>query len=255
MANKSRSCLMLLVASLILFIGLAVTGFVFLARGSIHGVEFSPDDFKSRSFDYTKVFGQVLVRRSFNDVTNPVVDFLRGQGMIPALPKTKTEKSWDLVFDNQTPNTSPDCDAHFLVDALSEYGRNGDYFWTDWTNEHPNICRSFWSRVTTLARNHLYWAIPQLMDLARGFDDNKSKEFDSKADLMMTKFYLDAGLDHQLAGDHTKAIELFSGSISILPSREAMAARADSYNQTGDSEASEKDEAAAKLIKPNPDWN
>lgn len=168
--RKKISWITYLFLSLTSLLVLAGIGFlVLIAFGMVAGDEFSPDDFSRRHFDYIRIPGLNWVVRGieYHDITT---DFEKNLG-IDGWISTTSPKTWHLYREAQVLQPA-ECDARFLVEMLQKKSDSNEYqyFWEQWTQEHPKLAKVFWPVIARMARDELYLAIPEIMQLAMQVD-------------------------------------------------------------------------------------
>lgn len=138
---------------------------VLLSMGFVQGEEFSPDDFSRRRFEYLRlpVLNWVLRNIEYRDLTTDFEKSLGPDGWITTTPAT----TWHLYREFRDPE-SADCDARFLVGMLTIKSEGDEYehFWEEWNNQYPELAKPFWPLVARLARDEMYLAVPEFMQLA-----------------------------------------------------------------------------------------
>ncbi len=169
---KTRGCLapIFIVGGLLTLSGLGIGFLVLMAAGNVVGVEFSPDDFSKRRFQFVRLPGLNWVVRgiSYRDETS---DFERSLGQ-KGLITTTSPKNWHLCFEGipeLTDATQPaECDARFLVDYLNlPHGESSfKFYWEFWNDSHPELAKIYWPMIAQLARDEMYLAVPEIMEWA-----------------------------------------------------------------------------------------
>lgn len=234
-------------AALLLF--LLVFGMYLWVGGQVTGEEFSPDDFSRRHFSYNvmPIFGIQLKGVRHYSSASVLEQTLISDGWIK--PVTNTPKTWHLVSDSVSDNSSSDFDANILVQLLNVDNDEDEDLWQLWTDEHPKDAKIFWPAIAELARANMYWAIPDIMNFASEFQaDGKTLFTEGLAVRMSHAFFLKAESLRE-SGSHADAIENYSTAIKQFKCKEAFAGRAASRNAHGESGA-ESDEAESKNHPP-----
>ncbi len=152
------------------------------------GVEFCPQTFAMRSFDYKKmsITGWIARGIHYQDHDNFVGNTILADKWITAPP----ERQWDLVSENSSWNgsfTNDQCDARFFVNALQKVvfdktAKANKNVWIIWSEKHPNCAKEFWPIAAEMARQQMYLALPDFMKFAKGLADEKNVD-KFKADL------------------------------------------------------------------------
>ena len=148
----------------------------FSTAGLVYGEEFSPDDFRRRSFSYNVVpwFNYTLQGIDYEDVTPVLEQTLVADGLIKPSKNVKTKSQiWHLVSDSQSQiDRSSDFDARILCRYLDMTEPEGENIWVVWNADHPKLSKVFWPTVSELARHQIYWAIPDVMRRALSVSDD-----------------------------------------------------------------------------------
>ena len=187
---------------------------VLCAYGERSGVEFSPDDFSMRRFDYQNLPLINWTRRGIrytsfeNETAKTLVDkdWIRDNGRLP--------KRWHLVsesggrfFFNGIP---AECDARFLTDYFDVVDAKGKVWILQWNEANPKSAKIYWPLIAEMARQELYLPIPGLMEFVLNYP--KPDEHDAfEADLLkqVSEAWYQAGITDQLKDSHQRAIERF----------------------------------------------
>lgn len=131
--------------------------------GNVSGVEFSPDDFSQRSFSYTRLpwLKWTVSGKRYQEL-QPKIDLV-GEGLITPQPV----KNWHLVSEDQQTKQPAESDARFLVDLLDLYcPQDFSNVWLKWNEKYPDLAKVFWPIIAELARDELYLAIPEFIEMA-----------------------------------------------------------------------------------------
>ncbi len=230
-------CLSLVVA---IFVGFIVIASI----GEKTGTEFSPDDFSKRSFSYRKInwLNWTLRKISYYPSTSTFEQSLVTDGWIK--PTNQTPKTWHLVRDNVSSQTSPDFDASILVDYLALP------IWEDWNADKNNKKKAtaLWRNVAKLARNYAYWAIPDLMDLPIGQPDLADAKFIAQVDDLTVEALQQVADVYAADSQWVECESALTSAIEIRETNRLLLARADAWEQLDKPDEAKKDrEAAAKL--------
>ena len=180
---------------LILIIAVTVALLVFYGLGQTSGVEFSPDDFSRRAFSYnqTPIFKWVIRKKSFNDRTTALEEYLTIDGFVPTV--VNRTKTWHLIRDSGSSSqfASDQCDARFLTDFLDLTNDDGDDFWTIWTDDFPKCAKIFWPQVAELARDEMYLKVPDVMQFAMDLSNDNPSRFKAALCQLVSEAYLEMG--------------------------------------------------------------
>lgn len=242
-SGKSSSFWIILIA-LLMF--LLIFGMYLWVGGQVSGEEFSPDDFSRRRFSYNvmPIFGVTLKGVIHHNSASVLEQTLVTDGWIT--PVTKTPQTWHLVSDSISDPNSPDFDSNILVQLLTELDSEKEHVWQLWTDDHQKDAKIFWPAVAKLARAELYWAIPEIMQLANDTDSDGDPDFASGLDARVSHaFFLKAEALRE-DGSHSEAIENYTTAIKQFKCKEAFAGRAKSRDASGES-GSQSDESESLL--------
>jgi len=165
--------------SLVMTLGLLFCLFwVWLYAGYTTGVEFSPDDFSVRQFDYYRPFPYSI---GFWKTISPAGDFDVHIRSLSVLPK-RNPTTWHLVKDNRTSIRSRNNQAIILTQYLSTYlstrsRGNSDKFWIVWSNGHSSKAKRLWPLIQAMAFDNLYLITPEVLNQAILLQDVDDQSF------------------------------------------------------------------------------
>jgi len=211
--------LFVIVAVIVTVIGVPIAFLTLSAYGEKSGVEFSPDDFSMRRFDYCNLPYINWTRRGIKyvDYTDAIASTLVADGWIRRTGRTP--KRWHLISESGSnfsgTRVPAACDARFLTDYFSFSNRDGENSVSQWTDENPNAAKVFWPEIAEMARDELYLPIPNVMEFI--LDYYKPDEDDDFQDELMEQIadaWYQGGMTDQLVGRHERAIERFDIAIS-----------------------------------------
>lgn len=216
---------------------------ILISLGQHSGVEFSPDDFSRRNYSQIQlpIINYTYQPLTYFDDTDETSEFLQLSKLIP--PSKNKIPVWHTVSDSKLPLDSTSCDARFLCDLLDERDDNFARYWLVWTQDHPDMAPVLWANVSSLARDYLYWSIPQLMDIARTSRD--AEAFDRAASTYVARIYYENGERFLRDDDGETAVERLSKSIDLHPTQDAYQARARAYQKLGNQQQADADLAKA----------
>lgn len=152
-----------ILAAITVFFILLILIMVGISMGNVSGVEFSPDDFSRRSFSYTRLpwLKWTVSGKRYQEL-QPKLDLI-GEGLITPQPV----KNWHLVSEDQQITQPAESDARFLVDLLDLYcPKDFSNVWLKWNEKYPDLAKVFWPFIAELARDELYLAIPEFIEMA-----------------------------------------------------------------------------------------
>lgn len=227
MAKKKQSNrrIYTIITLITLIIVLPILYLIFVAYGEKSGVEFSPDDFSFRSFDYCKFPLVNYTRRGikysvFTDASSANAeilikdDWIRDNGRIP--------KRWHLISETggwhffSSGRISTDCDARFLTDYFHLTNDDGKTLIMKWTDDNPKSAKIYWPLIAEMARHDLYLPIPGLMEFVLGYPEpDKQDGFEAALLKRVSEAWYEAGITDQLENSHQRAIERFDIAMTI----------------------------------------
>jgi len=172
MAKKKQNGRIFVIITVVTTVVLiAVSYFVLPAMGERSGVEFSPDDFTCRRFNYCRLpllnwtLRGIEYHKFQNDSAKTLIDddWIRVSG--------RTPKRWHLVSENGSThgdgkNSSVECDARFLTKYFDFNDNEDENYIMKWTEDHPQAGKVFWPLIAEMARDSLYLPIPEIMEFA-----------------------------------------------------------------------------------------
>lgn len=173
-SKRRRAILVGITATVVL---LAMTGLVILMLGKVHGTEFAPSHFTTRSFTFWELpLLQLQVSPIRRDsVVTPVTNHLRSQGLVdvPSDPPA----IWHLVEIQRGVSSPTPADAEILTSYLAlsrtsatastgATGSTGGPVWEQWTRRHPAAAKVLWPVIQRLARRELYILMPEIFEIA-----------------------------------------------------------------------------------------
>jgi hypothetical protein len=207
-------------------VALLVVVFLFVVTlmfGRIGGEEFSPHDFKRRTFHYYQipvVRLQVWPVKRF-DSTGDLEAQLLTDKLIPG--KVPDDPRWDLIHGYRGATPVAEGDAHFLTDYLEMResfiaGKKAmSLTWLDWTNEHPELAKVFWPHIARLAEQELYIFVPDLFIAATSATDPQELER-ALCEILAVKYHA-FGIAQRDLNHPEQAVELLSEAVKLAPER------------------------------------
>lgn len=187
--------------------------------GEKSGVEFSPDDFTFRRFDYCKLPVINWTRRGikYSKLDNGTAEMLVVDDWIR--PTGRTPQRWHLVSESgssiSTSASSKECDARFLTRYFDMTDSDGVNRVVNWTDENPESAKFFWPLIAEMSRDSLYLQIPEVIEFVLAFPEPDSDDsFEFELGNEASEAWYKAGLTDQLNGRHDRAIQHFSKAIA-----------------------------------------
>jgi hypothetical protein len=183
---------------------------VTLLFGRVSGEEFSPYEFKRRTFHFYElpfVRLQVWPVKRF-DTTGDIETMLVTDKILT--PQPPATPRWDLVRGYRGSTAVAEGDANILCRYLD---RSEPLL--KWMSDHPKPAKVFWPIIARLAEQELYIFMPDTFELALAATDEKKLERELNG--LLAKKYHDFGLVQQKLGYHALAVELLTEAIKLAP--------------------------------------
>lgn len=121
----------------------------FELAGRVHGVEFSPDLVKHRSFSYWVLFDVQVTPTRQHEWFQTVDEFLHSNGYVA--PSSQTPPRWYFVKGFRPSWRGWIGPAKSYCQAVGCWGSGSDWQ-TEFTKKHPELAARLWPRVLDLAR-------------------------------------------------------------------------------------------------------
>jgi hypothetical protein len=220
--KKQKNGRLLFIISAISTVTVLLVGYMILvAYGEKSGVEFSPDDFSMRKFNYCRLPLINWTKRGieYTDVENATAesliqdDWIRETGRKP--------KRWHLVsesggFFRDSGKLPAECDARFLTSYFDLSNEDGETLVIKWTDENPKSAKMVWPLIADMARGNLYLLIPDIFEFVLDRPEaDKDENFASEFRVRVSESWYQAGLTDQLKGEHDRAIERFNTALAV----------------------------------------
>lgn len=213
---------------LILFIGVAI-----VTQGRVHGTEFSPSHFQTRSFTFHEIpllhLQLTAIRRSVT--VTPASSYLRANNLISVPPGNPTR--WHIVRISRGVSPAVPADAEILVRYLElDVDVSQGAYWKQWSTDHPALAKVLWPRIQRLAQRELYVFMPDLFELAKR---TPSKEvFSQQLDHLIQESTLQLAADMTDAGRVELARALLSEALNDFPNHPKLQAAFDALPPLAD---------------------
>jgi tetratricopeptide (TPR) repeat protein len=230
--------------------------FSVLQYGRVEGQEFSPENFTRREFTYYEI--PLLRVQVFpivrQDCTNDLEQYLTSEKIIAAMGTPESQRRWDLVVatqggSDQTRLMFSEGDARILCSYLDARDADNKIVWLEWTKQHREVAKVLWPLIAELARQELYFFVPDLLLAARGA--KQAEELQPRLHQLLADRYVDLARTQQKLGQHALAVELYTEAIDLQPkSSVAYTGRAESLQVLGETERAGADLARAREIVP-----
>jgi hypothetical protein len=142
-------------------LAILVLGGILGPSGRVGGVEFSPDTFEHRSFQYVQWCGIQLTPTRHSLWQSDVDRYLHEQGFVEW--PDDIEPRWYFVKGFAPHVRGWSGEAKSMCHGLGCYSGNDQ--WVTWSQENPELARVVWPRVVTLARNEQFATVLLLFKL------------------------------------------------------------------------------------------
>jgi len=149
--------------------GMLLLAIVTLSQGAVHGMEFCPQTFETRTFLFLRIPGLGLQvtpteRIDYESSVRPAIQKLKPA--VFAEEVAEDDKRWDILFAD-VGAARYDGEAATMATYLGITGGFlGDDYFGRWTREHPEPAQVVWSAAAQAARRGRYYVIPFLFDAA-----------------------------------------------------------------------------------------
>ncbi|MEM6778501.1 MAG: hypothetical protein AAF670_12655 [Planctomycetota bacterium] len=185
--------------------------------GHVVGVEFEPNQFQVRSFQYYEIpWIQIQLTPIRRTVSSPeTARYLTQNSLLGPAGKPR----WDLVSVARSRGNPRFADAALLTDQL-ELERQGQAVWKKWSQDHPKLAAILWPRVASLARRELYLLIPDILWHMRSWDDPATAS--AWIDTYLQTELVDLVVDMRAAGREQLANELLAEALVDYPDHEPL---------------------------------
>jgi hypothetical protein len=184
-----------------------------LLFGKVDGVEFSPDGFERRAYDFHRVplLNWQVRPTSRTSITGDVERYVRSQGWIPAPGKSRR---WDAVSLTSVTGTRAG-EASILCHYFDLRDGNGSLVWLTWSNDHPELAASLWSAVHRLALVEAYPLVPEIFELAAQAESKEA--FQERLEGLLVRSMVALADDSFQIGRYTQAARLYRSALVLDP--------------------------------------
>lgn len=214
-SQRSRLANILLAVGCVVIFLLVMT-VITLLFGRVSGEEFSPSDFKRRSFHFYElpIVGiQIWPMQRFDSTSDVESDLVANKLIVVSTPTTPR---WDLVHGARGASLI-EGDAAFLCHYFDLRSRTYTLAWGDWNNKHPELAKILWPMIQKLAEQELYSFMPDVFNLAETASDPTA--FQSDLNMLVAQTYYDFGLYQQQNARHAAAVELIGEAMKLAPEK------------------------------------
>lgn len=165
-SESSRLAGLALTGLALLFCGVILT----LLFGIVRGEEFSPDNFRRRSFYYFQIplLGVQVSPVVRVDSDESLSEYLQQHELISSVA---TSARWDVVYRADGYGQRHEGFAYNLCAYLQMTDEKGRDRWLVWTQDHGPLAKVLWPMVARMAAEKLYFAVPEMMELAKSASD------------------------------------------------------------------------------------
>jgi hypothetical protein len=198
-----------------------VLGMLTITLGGVHGTEFSPQTFERRSYscyELPLVGWQVTAMRR-EDLSTVVETFLTSNKYIAPLPKGG-QQDWHIIFGSRGTRLYRRGDAHILMQYLDAQDAKSMHRWVKWSEDHPQLAKTFWPAVQRLAMHELYVFVPELFELTKQHSDPVAFQAALNQEVVARLLFLARRL--QAADDHAAALTVLSDALTLDPANKEL---------------------------------
>ncbi|MFN7732071.1 MAG: hypothetical protein ACK5OB_09215 [Pirellula sp.] len=143
-------------------LGICFLGLItYMSYASVQGMEFSPNTFSHRHFNYYRLpFTKARLTATTLQTTNSTAsaDVLKHLQTLPNTPV------WHVAWATQYREEF--FPAKVMYDSLTERNADGKDYWGAWSNANPQRAAVLWPLIQQAAYHELYFAIPDMLECA-----------------------------------------------------------------------------------------
>lgn len=186
---------------------MAMAFFITLLFGRVSGLEFSPDNFETRTFYYWEIplLGIQVSPIHRNVFSHDLQKHLESSKMITVNTK-EAELIWHLAEVTRGSSQNRN-DSALLCNYFGVTNSVAEDYWLIWTKKHESSARVLWPAIQEAAKYHLYIFIPEMFALAKTTEN--ANEFKTKLDALLAEKYAFFGKAALELGQNNRAAELF----------------------------------------------
>jgi hypothetical protein len=171
-------------------------GLMFLfSTALIQGTEFSPNNFQTRTFSYSRVPGTKIVLTK--TALGPAVS-ITNTDVLKHLKTISGAPVWHVSSIYSRSETHP---SNTLVEALQQTNADRADFWGAWSNANPSLAAVLWPFVQQLALQEFYFPIPDILEAAA--ESKNPNDFEEKLFEITVQASTSRCLDWKKTGDET----------------------------------------------------
>lgn len=191
--------------------------FVLWMVGITQGREFDAGNWTFRKFTFVRnpLTGNQLggINRDSDFPIPPSITALTTGG--PLAPGSR----WDLVEMYKGPAYCVG-QAQVLLDYLSAFDQQNNYYWQTWTNHHPNAAPVLWSAVRDCVHLPRYDRLPEIFETARTTTDPAKLKAELNRvmlDIANDEAQLQAALGNQEAKNRAETLKNAYKNEAVVP--------------------------------------
>lgn len=145
----------------------------YMSYSSVQGLEFSPNTFSHRQFNYYRIpFTKARLTATTLQTTNSTAS----ADVLKHLPSLPNGVVWHLA--RATQYREEFYPAKVLYDSLSERNADGKDYWGAWSKSNPQRAAVLWPLIQQTAYHELYFAIPAMLECAESSPNTDQMERD-----------------------------------------------------------------------------
>jgi hypothetical protein len=157
-------------------LGIIALGCILGPTGTVGGVEFSPDIFEHRSFQYYQWCGIQLTPTRYSLWQSDVDQYLHDQGFVGS-PQDINPR-WYFVKGFAPHVRGWSGEAKWMCQGIDCY--SGSDRWVHWSRENQELAEVVWPRVVTWARDEQFAAVYMLFRLTELEQAQTAAEIEEK---------------------------------------------------------------------------
>lgn len=191
-----------------------------LSFGHVHGEEFSPRGFATRSFSYYQIpFFRIQIGPvSVDKMPNDLAKYLRANKLLGSAASQSPR--WGIVTMSEGGVQTYRGDASILTSYLRQPGAVGTESWLSWSKNHPKLARELWPVIARMAQEDMYMIIPALLEAARS-TESKDELANELRRALVSELLQFAAAEKQ-SGDAERARELLGIALEYDPNNAAL---------------------------------
>jgi hypothetical protein len=155
-----------IITTVLILGGLFILAIATSSQGQVHGIEFCPQTFSVRTYDYMRIPLIGIQVTPTDRLEQPVTLRQTLKSMNINVTRPSDPKDWQTVEVRSGSKVYPGKAAvlKYYLDLSDSFFQSGD--WESWTTAHPKKAAIVWPAVAELACENQHWRIPEVFDAA-----------------------------------------------------------------------------------------